>query len=136
MVDRRAFPAPIPPLTVAARKRIEDAIEMLMAQLDAADAPFEDLEPSLGYDMPGVATDAEHDVCDWPHDDVGDEEPELGATTAIDQRIAWSRPRDAMAAFCFTGGDVEPSLGWCGVGIGHPQAAMRGYDQDREVETL
>ena len=57
----------------------------------------------------------------------GDDEPTLGATTAVNQQHAWaaSRVTDAVD-------EDEPSLGWTGHGRGHPEMALRGYDDDRE----
>ncbi|AZG79115.1 hypothetical protein IYY11_01170 [Methylocystis sp. H62] len=31
--------------------------------------------------------------------------------------------------------EAEPSLGWTGHGSGHPEMALRGYDDDRERTT-
>ena len=31
--------------------------------------------------------------------------------------------------------EAEPSLGWTGHGRGHPEMALRGYDDDRERTT-
>lgn len=67
---RRIAPAP-----AFLRRRIERAVERLIAALDALDTPDEDLED-------GNDAEAEAD------------EPDLGATTAIDQTTAWSRDRE------------------------------------------
>lgn len=64
------------------------------------------------------------------HDEPGgDNEPTLGATTAINQECAWAAPRGWPVE------DGEPSLGWIGNGRGHPEMALRGYDDDRESTT-
>ncbi|MEA3197564.1 MAG: hypothetical protein QOF32_1616 [Gammaproteobacteria bacterium] len=70
------------------------------------------------------------DVLDEPHDGEGDSEPSLAATNAIDQRRAWQHNSEAMWA---GSGESEPSLGWTD-GRGHPETAMRGYDDDREAD--
>jgi hypothetical protein len=68
-------------------------------------------------------------VLDEPHD--GDpEEPSLGATVAFNQRHAWAQ---SDASMWRSTGEAEPSLGWTD-GQGHPHAAMRGYDDDREEQ--
>ncbi len=57
----------------------------------------------------------------------GDDEPILGATTAVNQDHAWRESRGWPGP-----DDGEPSLGWTGHGRGHPERALRGYDDDRE----
>ncbi|MCQ4191066.1 helix-turn-helix domain-containing protein [Methylocystis suflitae] len=142
------------------RKALADAVEAflnLLDQIDADadleednppedDAPCEDVgdnEPSLGalggtalggyFNQAGWAQGAsddredEHDGCE----PGGDDEPTLGATTAINQGHAWRANADAWGS-C---DEAEPSLGWGGVGCGHPEMALRGYDDDRERTT-
>lgn len=64
---RRARPAPVP---ADLRRRLEAAIDRLIAAVDASDAADEDMED--GHD-------AEEEF----------DEPSLGATEALDQRSAW-----------------------------------------------
>ena len=64
---RRATPAPVP---ADLRRRLEAAIDRLIAAVDALDEPGMDLED--GHD-------AEEEF----------DEPSLGATEALDQRAAW-----------------------------------------------
>ncbi|PWB89880.1 hypothetical protein C5688_13655 [Methylocystis sp. MitZ-2018] len=137
------------------RRRIAAAVDALVALLDQIDgdsdveedepleddAPAEDVgdaEPSLG--ALGGTWNAEHfDQGAWAHgskDDRedesellehgGDDEPTLGATTAINQECAWGASRRWPVE------DGEPSLGWTAPGRGHPETAMRGYDDERE----
>ena len=61
----------------------------------------------------------------------GDDEPALGAKTAINQEHAWRANADVWGS-C---NEAEPSLGWTGHGRGHPEMALRGYDDDRERTT-
>ena len=142
------------------RKALADAVEAFVALLDQIDAdadleeddapeddaPCEDVgdnEPSLGS-LGGVFADAASfpqslwaQGADDDREDEsellepgGDEEPTLGATTAVNQQHAWaaSRVTDAVD-------EEEPSLGWTGHGRGHPEMALRGYDDDREATT-
>ena len=142
------------------REALADAVEAflnLLDQIDAdadledADAPEDDVpcedvgddEPSLGglggtalggyFNQAGWAQGAsddredEHDGCE----PGGDDEPTLGATTAINQGHAWRANADAWGS-C---DEAEPSLGWGGVGCGHPEMALRAYDDDRERTT-
>jgi hypothetical protein len=60
------------PLPTVLRRRLEAAIDRLIAALDALDAPDIDREDS--HDMEAVFDDAE---------------PSLGSTSDVDQRIAW-----------------------------------------------
>lgn len=71
------------------------------------------------------------DILNEPHDEdaEGDKEPELGATTTLNQEHAWAPQSDRRWYVT----DGEPSLGWSN-GHGHPEAAMRGYDDDRESD--
>lgn len=66
-------------LSSSTRKKIERALDKLIALLDACD-PDPDLEPSLGSNPYG-SLDQEDDSCD--------NEPSLGATTALNQEKAW-----------------------------------------------
>lgn len=92
------------------RKALADAVEAFLNLLDQIDA------------------DADLEEDDAPEDD-GSGESALGSTSAINQERAWRAsagwPED---------GEAEPSLGWSGNGRGHPEIAMRGYDDDREGE--
>lgn len=137
------------------RRRIAAAVDALVALLDQIDgdsdfeedvpleddAPAEDVgdaEPSLGA-CGGTCNADTFNQSRWAHggkDDREDEselledggcgEPTLGATAAINQECAW-------AATCgWPVEDGEPSLGWMSHGRGHPETAMRGYDDDRE----
>ena len=140
------------------REALADAVEAflnLLDQIDADadleednppedDAPCEDVgdhEPSLGsagstalswsYSQIGWTQGADDDrEVEEEHDEPGgDEEPALGATTAMNQEHGWrSSPSDGSD-------DAEPSLGWTGHGHGHPEMALRGYDEDRERTT-
>ncbi|WP_292532276.1 hypothetical protein [Methylocystis sp.] len=47
---------------------------------------------------------------------------------AVNQQHAWRANADAWGS-C---DEAEPSLGWTGHGHGHPEMALRGYDNDRE----
>ena len=140
------------------RKALADAVDAflnLLDQIDADadleednppedDAPCEDVgddEPSLGglggtalggyFNQAGWAQGAsddredEHDGCE----PGGDEEPTLGATTAMNQAHGW------RASLWDSSDEAEPSLGWTGHGSGHPEMALRGYDDDRERTT-
>lgn len=72
--------------------------------------------------------DSDPDLEDGGDDELtGDEEPMLGSTTAVHQGRAWSVGNDNC-------GEPEPSLGWTGVGRGHPQTVMGGYADDREEQ--
>ncbi|AZG76285.1 hypothetical protein [Methylocystis rosea] len=135
------------------RRRIAAAVDALVALLDQIDgdgdfedadppeddAPAEDVgdnEPSLG--APGTfyfpdqahwaqgAGDDREDDSDLLEDD-GSGESALGATTAVNQQHAWAAPRVTDAIV-----EDEPSLGWTGHGRGHPEMALRGYDDERE----
>lgn len=139
------------------RRRIAAAVDALVALLDEIDgdqefeedetleddAPSEDVgddEPSLGalggtysaewFNQGEWANSArddredEHDGCE-PDEDG---EPTLGATTAMNQGLAWRANPEAWGA-C---DEAEPSLGWTGHGYGHPQIGRRGYGDDRE----
>lgn len=60
MLDLARVPAfAAPSLALNIRARIEATLERLIALLDLLDAPDADMEPSLGFDMPGVPCDAE-----------------------------------------------------------------------------
>lgn len=139
------------------RRRIAAAVDALVALLDQIDgdsdfeeedpleddAPAEDVgdaEPSLGA-LGGTWTAEHFDQAAWAHggkDDREDEselledggcgEPMLGATTTVNQECAWAAPCGWPVE------DGEPSLGWTAPGRGHPETAMRGYDDDREGE--
>ncbi len=100
------------------RKRISAAVEALVDLLDQIDD-----------DADREEDDAPED--DAPCEDVGDNEPTLGATMAVNQAHAWRANADAWGS-C---DEAEPSLGWGGVGRGHPEMALRGYDDDREATT-
>ena len=53
----------------------------------------------------------------------------MGATMAMNQAHGWrGSPSDSSD-------EAEPSLGWMGHGRGHPEMALRGYDDDREATT-
>jgi hypothetical protein len=134
------------------RKALADAVEAflnLLDQIDADadlvednppedDAPCEDVgdnEPSLGAPGTFYFPDQAHwaDGSDDDREDesellepTGDDEPTLGATTAMNQEHGWrASPSDSSD-------EAEPSLGWTGHGRGHPEMALRGYDDDRE----
>jgi len=141
------------------RKRIAAAIEALIDVLDQIDGehdddledsePLEeddpaedsgDAEPSLGslgahsegFHQDAWACGAQND-CEDEHDGrepPEDNEPTLGATVAVNQDHAWASP----GGWLMSAAEAEPSLGWTGVGRGHPQAALPGYDDDRELE--
>ncbi|MFO1125725.1 MAG: hypothetical protein U1E25_10840 [Methylocystis sp.] len=49
----------------------------------------------------------------------------------MNQEHAWRANPDAWGS-C---DEAEPSLGWTGHGHGHPEMALRGYDDDREATT-
>jgi hypothetical protein len=135
------------------RKALADAVEAFVALLDQIDAdadleednppeddaPCEDVgddEPSLG--APGAssfppqtlwalgAADDDREVEDEHDEPGGDEEPALGATMAMNQAHGW------RASLCGSSDEAEPSFGWSGHGHGHPEMALRGYDDDRE----
>ncbi len=141
------------------RKALADAVEAFVALLDQLDAdadledanspeddaPCEDVgddEPSLGSvgnrdaSTPQTlwshgAADDDREVEDEHDEPGGDEEPALGATTAVNQQHAWRANLDAWGS-C---DEAEPSLGWTGHGHGHPEMTLRGYDDDRERTT-
>jgi hypothetical protein len=140
------------------RKALAYAVEAflnLLDQIDADadleednppedDAPCEDVgddEPSLGSVGSRDASLPQYLWAQGADDDRedesellepgGDDEPTLGATTAINQEHAWRANADAWGS-C---DEAEPSLGWGGVGCGHPEMALRGYDDDRERTT-
>lgn len=136
------------------RRRIAAAVDALVALLDQidGDAEFEeddpleasdpaeddgDAEPSLGapgtFSLPDQrcwAQGAKDDREDESEllEPGGDDELSLGAATAVNQEHAWAASRG------FPEDDGEPSLGWTGHGRGHPEIALRGYDDDREGE--
>jgi hypothetical protein len=106
------------------------------------DAPCEDVgddEPSLGsvgsrdaslpqYLWSQGADDDREDESELL-EPGGDDEPALGATTAMNQEHAW------RCSAWDSSDEAEPSLGWTGHGRGHPEMALRGYDDDRERTT-
>lgn len=98
------------------RRRIAAAVDALIAMLDEIDG-----DADLEEDDP-----LEED--DFGEDD-GNGEPALGATTAVNQQHSWAGPRGWP-----DDGELEPSLGWTN-GHGHPEIALRGYDDDREETT-
>jgi hypothetical protein len=88
------------------RDRLQQAIEALVDVLDS-------LEPDV-------------DLEDNGDDELtGDEEPLLGATSGFHQGHAWNALTDEAD-------EAEPSLGWTGIGHGHPETVMGGYADDRE----
>jgi len=138
------------------RKALADAVEAflnLLDQIDADadleednppedDAPCEDVgdnESSLGSVGSRDASTPQYLWAQGADDDredesellepTGDDEPALGATTAMNQEHGWrGSPWDSS-------GEAEPSLGWTVHGHGHPEMALRGYDDDREEES-
>lgn len=134
------------------RRRIAAAVDALVALLDEIDsdadfeeddtleddAPLEDggdAEPSLG--APGASSFPPQILWSQGASDDGEEEhdgrepdedgePALGATTALNQECAWAAPRGWPED-----GEAEPSHGWAHA-RGHPEIALRGYDDDRE----
>jgi len=96
------------------RRRIETAVERLLAALDADDAAA------------GSDGEAEPEA---------DPEPSLGATAAVDQRDGW-RPAPRRLRAAFAAGDVEPSLGSVNAALeGRSQATWAaGNTDDREDE--
>ncbi len=144
----------IPARVVSMRRRIAITAQVLVDLLDVLDvdaereeddppeddAPCEDVgdnEPSLGatgtFFFPdqrhwAQGTDDDREVEDEHDEPTGDEEPALGSTTAVNQEHAWRANADAWGS-C---DEAEPSLGWTGHGRGHPEMALRGYDDDRE----
>jgi hypothetical protein len=98
------------------RKRISAAVEALVDLLDQIDDDGDREEDDAPED-------------DAPCEDVGDDEPSLGATTAMNQAHGW------RSSPCDSSDEAEPSLGWTGHGRGHPEMALRGYDDDREATT-
>ncbi|MGJ0505237.1 MAG: hypothetical protein ACR65X_16135 [Methylocystis sp.] len=140
------------------RKALVDAVDAFLNLLDQIDddgdleeddppeddAPCEDVgdnEPSLGsvgggspyFDQTVWArseTDDREDESELlePGDD---DEPTLGTTMAVNQAHAWRANVDAWGSR----DEAEPSLGWGGFGRGHPEMALRGYDDDREATT-
>lgn len=141
------------------RKALADAVEAFVALLDQIDAdadleednppeddaPREEVgddEPSLGSLGGGFVGAATFPQSLWSHgseDDredesellepSSDEEPALGSTTAMNQEHAWRANPNAWGS-C---DEAEPSLGWTN-GRGHPEIALRGYDDDREED--
>jgi hypothetical protein len=136
------------------RKALADAVEAFLNLLDQIDAdddleeddapeddtPCEDVgddEPSLGSTGASEhayqplwargGTDDREDESELL-EEGGDGEPTLGATTAINQEHSWRANADAWGS-C---DEAAPSLGWTGHGRGHPEMALRGYDDDRE----
>lgn len=76
-------------------------------------------------------TEDEHDGREPDVDDEPSEDPEyeLGATTAMNQDHAWANHYKGWSV-----PDGEPWLGWSEgrPSRGHPEMALRGYDDDRE----
>lgn len=98
------------------RSLIEDAVEGLLLLLDEIDG-----DADIEMDDPPEEDD--------PAEDGGDAgESSLGATEALNQCHAWRDTAGWIAEY----GEAEPSLGWTGHGRGHPERALRGYDDDRE----
>jgi hypothetical protein len=113
------------------------------------EGPEEDLEPSLGVREihASIYSERSGDQTSWAFSgndqDLEDEhdgaepdedgEPELGATTSIDQVQAWRRRAVAFGGVADGG---ESSLGWPNMppGRGHRETAMRGYADDREQD--
>lgn len=90
MFDRGSLPA-------STRKKLEIALDSLVAILDAIDGDpdFEESDPA---------------------EPVGDDEPSLGSTTAVNQDMAWRAPFALGTDLEFDGetapsADAEPSLG-------------------------
>ena len=145
----------IPRRVVSMRRRITIAAQVLIDLLDVLDddadleednppeddAPCEEVgddEPSLG--APGASsfppqthwaegTDDDREDESELLEPTGDDEPALGATAAMNQKHAW------RSSACDSSEEAEPSLGWTGHGRGHPEMALRGYDDDREATT-
>jgi hypothetical protein len=140
------------------RKALADAVEAFVALLDQIDAdsdleednppeddaPCEDVgddEPSLGSvgsrdaSLPqylwSQGSDDEREDESELLEPTGDDEPALGATMAMNQEHAWRTNLNAWGSI----DEAEPSLGWRGQGRGHPEMALRGYDDDRERTT-
>jgi hypothetical protein len=143
--------------------KIERAVDALLDILDglSGDSDVEDNgddeltgdeeEPTLGglgsaYSLERPQTEwaggrwdqpitSENDDCEKEDEHGGDildeGEPMLGSTTCANQEHAWS-PGNRWAGHDTC--ESEPSLGWTGIGRGHPETAMRGSDQDREEE--
>ncbi|MGZ9103543.1 MAG: hypothetical protein ACXW3Y_11750 [Rhodoplanes sp.] len=135
------------------RKALADAVEAFVALLDQIDAdaeednppeddaPCEDVgdnEPSLG--APGASyfppqthwaegTDDDREDESELLEPGGVDEPALGATMAMNQEHAW------RCSAWDSSDEAEPSLGWTGHGRGHPEMALRGYDDDRDRTT-
>ena len=120
----------------AMRSLIEDVVESLLLLLDEIDGDA-DLEMDDHPEEDDPAEDDgdadlemdDHPEEDDPAEDDGDAgEPSLGATEALNQCHAWRDTAGWIAEY----GEAEPSLGWTGHGRGHPERALRGYDDDRE----
>lgn len=132
------------------RIKIENAIEKLIDMLDRAE-PDPDLEPSLGSsEWQGWNSGAdqtlwaygnkddredEHDGCEPPDDD----EPSLGATHSLNQKLAWAGGRGWNAGddLEFDGetrpsADDEPSVG--ASSCGNQLHWAQGNRDDRELE--
>jgi hypothetical protein len=116
MAARKRQPRRLRHLNAFQRVRIEDAIEAMIAALDAVD-PDPDMEPSLGYSLPVRVADVdlEDDAADGPQLDTADDEPELGSfDQMIDQTKSW-RQRDVPWVSTrdteLDEADKEPSLG-------------------------
>ncbi|MBG0800222.1 hypothetical protein IYW40_01655 [Methylocystis sp. H4A] len=138
------------------RRALADAVEAFLNLLDQidADADLEDADPpeddapceDVGDDEPSLGSVGSRDAslpqylrsqgADDDREDEsemlepgGDDEPALGATTAMNQEHAW------RCSAWDSSDEAEPSLGWTGHGRGHPEMALRGYDDDRERTT-
>lgn len=110
-------------LSPSTRKKIEHALDKLIALLDACD-PDPDLEPSLGSDPYG-SQDLEGDT--------SDDEPSLGATEALNQERAWRTPVVSGIDLEFDGdtcpdADKEPDAD------GEPWLAGCPMDGGRDLE--
>jgi hypothetical protein len=146
------------------KDKLERAVDALLDLLDGLDdpdledgadlEPDADGEPSLGAREihPSIYSERAGDQTSWafsgndqdledehdgrePSEDdelSGDENDcSLGATTALNQAHAWASGANGL----YLGGEPEPSLGWSNTaGHGHPEMALRGYDDDREAE--
>jgi hypothetical protein len=110
------------------RRRVAAAVDALVALLDQIDD-----DADLEEDNPPED--------DAPCEDVGDDEPSLGApgTFYFPDQAHWaegaSDDREDESELLEPTGDEEPTLGWTGHGSGHPEMALRGYDDDREEES-
>ncbi len=127
------------------RKALANAVEAFLNLLDQidADADLEDADPpeddapceDVGDDEPSLGSVGSRDAslpqylwsqgADDDREDEsellepgGDEEPMLGATTAMNQEDAW------RCSAWDSSDEAEPSLGWTGHGRGHPEMAI------------